>query len=682
MKSQLFKINQLFAQKNKLPVYFVGVKLTETAKAVYLYGRGTTSTKQLGACSICGRALTHPVSIELGVGPECGAHFWDWDRVGGYTKENIARLTKMIEEKVIIDQWFPKSVIKEEHEIEETVQIPENHPKIKPKETTMEETKKAVMAVNNATKEYLIKVNFPYDIETLFQIKGIYGRKYYGEDAVKFWTIPLSVENVESLIGWKFELDVRLKNYLAENKTPTGMALPAKEIKGLKEKLFPFQQRGVDFIESRKGRALIADEMGLGKTVQALAWLQLHPELRPAIIVVPASLKLNWEKEAVKWMYDPKVQILAGTNPIERITGKLVIINYDILHAWVDKLKSIRPKALITDECHYYKSNKTNRTKAVKAIGKGIPHVIALSGTPIVNRPIEMYNAINLVNPNIVPNFTAFTRFYCNAKFNGYGWDYNGASNTEHLHKLLTSSIMLRRLKSEVLSDLPDKTRNYIPMALDNWTQYREAERNFIAFVREMKGTDAAIRASNAAALAEIEGLKQLAVHGKLKQAIEWIDDFLDVGGKLVVFAVHKFVIDALTEHYGNKTAVKIDGSVTMAERNNAVDRFQNDPSTRLFVGNIKAAGVGLTLTAASNVCFLELPWTPGDLAQAEDRCHRIGQKDNVMIHYLLAANTIEEKIARLIDKKRKVLDAVLDGVETDSKSLLSELMEEYEDER
>ena len=213
---------------------------------------------------------------------------------------------------------------------------------------------------------------------------------------------------------------------------------------------------------------------------------------------------------------------------------------------------------------------------------------------------------------------------------------------------------------------------------MDNEKEYQSAERDFISFVQRTKGTDAAERASNAATLAEIEGLKQLAVQGKMKQAIDWIQNFLDSDGKLVVFAVHKFVIDALMTHFGTQLAVKIDGSTPMADRQRAVDVFQHNPECRLFIGNIQAAGIGITLTTASNVVFLELPWQPGALVQAEDRCHRIGQKDSVNIYYLLATDTIEEKIAQLLDRKRKILDAVLDGKETDQESLLSELMNEY----
>ena len=168
-----------------------------------------------------------------------------------------------------------------------------------------------------------------------------------------------------------------------------------------------------------------------------------------------------------------------------------------------------------------------------------------------------------------------------------------------------------------------------------------------------------------------------MAVKGALEQSINWIEDFIEIEGKLVVFATHRFVIDALMDRF-KKAAVKIDGSVTMKNRQRAVDSFQNNPKIKLFVGNIQAAGVGITLTAASNVVFLELPWTPGALVQAIDRVHRMGQKDSVNVYYLFAVDTIMEKIANLIDKKQKILAEVLDGKKPDSDSLLSALMNEY----
>jgi SNF2 family DNA or RNA helicase len=370
---------------------------------------------------------------------------------------------------------------------------------------------------------------------------------------------------------------------------------------------------------------------------------------------------------------------LSGTKPYT-ITGNIVIINYDILYAWVDALQETQPQVLITDEAQLYKNNKAKRTRAIKMLGKNIPHIIALSGTPIVNRPIEMYNALKLIDPTIVPNFWEYAQRYCAARHNGYGWNFNGASNTEELHEKLTNTIMLRRLKKDVLSELPEKIHTMLPMEIDNRKEYTHAENNFIRWIRENQGKEAAERASNAETFTQIEALKQLAAKGKIKQAIEWIENFLDTNGKLVVFTTHKNTINILMEKF-KEVATKVDGSVTGNARQEAVDKFQNDKTCCLFVGNIKAAGVGLTLTAASNVAFLELPWSPGEVERAADRVHRIGQKNAVNIYYLLASNTIDERIARMLDDKRKVLDQVLDGKESAKESLLSTLINEYKKE-
>lgn len=542
---------------------------------------------------------------------------------------------------------------------------------------------KTASVSKNQYGERVIKICFPYDLNEINRIRDVPGRKYHAED--RCWSAPIEISIVQSLKQWGYLLDDDLTLFLQKIKARTE-EITIIGIPKLNGTLYPFQNTGVAFIEAHEGRALIADEMGLGKTVQALAWLQLHPEKRPAIIVVPASLKFNWARETEIWLSNPEVEILSGTSPY-KTTGKILIINYDILPNWVDMFRKRKPKVLIVDECHFFKSNSAKRTKAVKLLAKGIPHIIALSGTPIINRPIEIYNALKIINPDLFPNFFHFTQRYCKARHNGFGWDYSGSSNAEELHEKLIGSVMIRRLKKDVLPDLPDKARSFVPIQLYNRQEYRAAEDNFIAFVRKEKGAEAAARASNAQALAEIEGLKQLAVKGKLPDTIEWIENFLESGEKLVVFATHKFVIDVLMERFSyiDKTrkltdrVVKIDGSVSNFDRQKNVDTFQNNPDCRLFIGNIQAAGVGITLTAASNVAFLELPWTPGALSQAEDRCHRIGTKYPVNVYLLLAKGTIEEKIATLLDKKQKVLDAILDGIETKTASLLRELMKIYE---
>ena len=702
MLAKLYKLKNSFATHNNLLIYFSAVQLFETQKAVYLYGHGTTETTKMGVCCACGRTLTHPVSVELGIGPECGKHFHDWDRIGGYTKENIERLKgAMI--NVIFDHWVPKSMIEETFPTNDIVVVPVDHPMIKRMQETLQvnaETKTENNMVTGNFREgspgndkptrycevidgksnyalQVIKIVFPFKYEDVDRVKTLVERRFISDG--KYWVCKYDLDNAEKLKSWGFRLSTHLETQLKIRDTiPVKIEdVPKIEIPGLQGELFPFQNKGVSFIESKGGRALIADEMGLGKTVQALAYLQLHPELRPAIIVVPASLKLNWMREADKWMQKPECEILSGTTPY-KTHGKILIINYDILTNWVPVLKSKNANVLIMDEIHSIKNSTAKRTKAVKQLAKGIDHVLGLSGTPIVNRPIEAYNALAIINSLALPNFKQFTMRYCGAKHNGFGWDFTGATNTDELHRLLIGSFMIRRKKADVLKDLPDKLKAFVPMQLTNAEEYQQAENDFISYLTHTKGMAAAERASNAETLVRIEALKQLSVRGKIDQVVDWVEAFLEGSDqKLVIFAVHKETIEWLIGAY-YKIAVKVDGSVSMLERQNAVDKFQNDPTCRIFIGNIQAAGVGLTLTASSNVAFIELPWTPGALVQAEDRCHRIGQKDSVTIHYLLATGTIEEKIAHLLDSKRKILDSVLDGEKTAQTSLLTELMKEY----
>jgi SNF2 family DNA or RNA helicase len=516
----------------------------------------------------------------------------------------------------------------------------------------------------------IIIIRFPYNNETLNQVRSIPNRKYHSEN--KCWSCPVNNENVELLKSFGFIFKGELINKLTTNKP-----IPKIDLTGFNIPLYEYQKEGVIAIERRNGRILIADEMGLGKTVETLAWLYIHPELQPVIIITPASVKYNWMREAQKCLNNPSIQILSGSDTNIEIIGKIIIINYDILHSWVHKLRSINPKVLILDECHYIKNNKAKRTKAVKMLSKNKKHIIALSGTPIVNRPIEIFNTIKLIDPDLMSNYWEFGHHYCNAKHNGYGWDFNGSSNTEELHQRLVNSIMIRRLKKDVLKDLPNKTRSFIPIELDNETEYIKAQSDFIAYIRITKGESIARKAEMAETLTKIEVLKQIAVRGKMKQTIQWIEDFIESGQKLVVFGTHRFVIDELMNHFKN-IAVKVDGSVTSLDRQKAVDEFQTNPNILLFIANGQAGGIGLTLTTASNVAIIECPWTPGELEQWINRVHRIGQLEKVTAYFLLAMNTIEEKIAELLDKKRKILDSVLDGKVTKSESLLTELIKSY----
>jgi SWI/SNF-related matrix-associated actin-dependent regulator 1 of chromatin subfamily A len=475
--------------------------------------------------------------------------------------------------------------------------------------------------------------------------------------------------------------------------------------------LYNFQMEGVKFIESKSGRALIADEMGLGKTVQALYWLRKHDEFRPVLIICPASLKLNWEREVERWI-GVKAQILNGTSSTIKIKKEIVIINYDILPYWIEKLKLERFTAVIVDEAHFIKNNSAKRTKAFKRLIKEIPKIVALTGTPIENKPVEIYNIVQAINPMIFPNFIAFAQEFCNAKRNRFGWDFSGSANSKKLNAILKATIMIRRKKEDVLTELPVKNIVKVPVTIDNRQEYDKAEKEFISFLRdrfnkniddevkeELKNfakrnkinisdelTESEIKmllqekfqkVAAAPILSQIEMLKQLVIQGKLNQICLWIDTFLESGEKLVVFCTHRKTVDYLMEKFG-RIAVKVDGSVTTVQRQKAVDKFQNDNSTRLFIGNIKAAGVGITLTAASNAAMIEFPWSPGELSQAADRIHRITQTKQVTIWNIVGDRTIEEKIIDLLRKKEHIINQVIDGKVYKDSNILSELIKSY----
>lgn len=672
MKSRKYSINPKFANQKEIPAAFSAKTLKETDRAIYVYGHGTLHPE--GLCMKCGRTLTHPGSIVLGIGPVC---------LGSWAKRNIV-LDNMSQEEIdslakeqIVDCWIPKSVIRTEQESNEEIIVPKNHKMLNGK-TNMK--REATQVMYKDSGDPAIKITFPFNYNDLANVKSLPGRRFNSEN--KHWIAPLKLESVMQLKEWGFSLDAQLKEVLKKAAINIDTAIDEIfgdenfEVPGLQKPLYPFQKKGVAFIEAKNGRALIADEMGLGKTVQAIGYLQLHPEKRPAVIVCPASLKLNWEKELSEWT-NTTVQILNGTKTDISITSDIIIINYDILNHWLERIIEIKPKILIMDECHYIKNNKAKRTKAVKRLGKHIPSVIGLSGTPIINRPVEIYNALSLIDNTVVPSFWNYVQTYCGAKKTRFGWDFNGATKTDELNEMLTNTIMLRRKKEDVLSDLPAKQLDFIPIELDNEKEYKKVRNDLIDTIDRAKKEQKV----GAAVLNAIEKLKQTAVKGKMKESIKFIRDFIDTGEKLVVFCTHKETINQLMEAFTG-VAVKIDGSVSMHQRDEAVDQFQNNSDIKLFVGNIKAAGVGLTLTASSNVAFLELPWTPGELTQAEDRCHRIGQKNSVNIYHLLATGTIEEWIARKLDEKKKVLDSVLDGQETTQESLIMELINEVHNEK
>lgn len=450
-------------------------------------------------------------------------------------------------------------------------------------------------------------------------------------------------------------------------------------------KPFRHQREDAAALERWGGRGLLAQPPGSGKSLTSLLYAKRSPGARPVVVVCPAGLKWNWQREAARH-FGWQAEVLEGTRPgprSELYRPQVVVVNYEILGPWLPYLKALSPQVLVLDECHYLANRSSQRTRNVKKLAAGVPHVLGLSGTPLTNRPAELWPVLNLLRPDLFPSFGEFAQRYCDPRLRQWGWDFRGATNLEELHRLLTdrrAGLMIRRTKEELLPDLPAKTRTAVPLDLPGpaLKEYRRAAEDFVRWLAKRSGAAKARRAARAEAVTKVGYLKRLAAEGKLPGVLRWCDDWLEEdGGKLIVFAVHKVIVSGLRKHFG-AACVVVDGSASDRERRTAVDQFQGNKRTRVFVGNIRAAGVGLTLTAASTVAFAELGWTPGEHLQAEDRAHRIGQKDNVAAYYLVARSTVEEKLCKLLQGKKGVLDATLDGEDaTDGLDLFDQLVAE-----
>lgn len=455
----------------------------------------------------------------------------------------------------------------------------------------------------------------------------------------------------------------------------------------MKDKLRPFQKQGILWLDEKvNGVGLLADEMGLGKSAQAVSYIYINPELRPVLVICPASIKINWSKEIVKWSGEESL-LLYGKKSSHVANYPWYIINYDILAeetkidtgkynkkgkkiikkvlldtSWIYKLATMRIKAIIIDECQNISGESNIRTKAVVTLKENIHKVklIALSGTPIKNRPKEFFTVLNLIAPKIFKSRYSYYHRYCGAKV-GYGkhWTFDGATKIDELQELI-KPLMLRRLKEDVLKDLPPKQRIIIPLETDKVAlqNYIDATIQFKLWVQDHIDNKLDLQIN-------IDRLKQLAYLAKRNGCIKWLEEYLDSGNKLVIATYHKNTLDDLYNHF-KKISVCIDGSITGEKRQSAVDTFQKDDKIKFIFIQILCAP-GLTLTKANATCTVEFAWAPADHYQLEDRVHRISQEaDSVFAYYLIAPETIEEQIISLIDEKQEVLGKLFDGKEKD----------------
>lgn len=520
-------------------------------------------------------------------------------------------------------------------------------------------------------------------------------------------SVPANIENARKVIR------LCVKHGLKADPGIMGMlgSIPSvTTLPGFRFKLKEFQAEGVAWLESQLGTGLLADEQGTGKTVQVMAYAHKNRRF-PMLVVCPNTLKYNWRNEILAMTGDLyRINIIGKSYSKRQLDRRakrhpnviyskepadgcdIHIINYDILANNAERIESMGIKFMAVDESHKIKNPDARRTRAYtrlstgivdekkpggkyesRKIGPGIPSVVLMSGTPMVNRPKELWTTVRSIG-GWVPEFSTWNRFafrYCSPENNGYGWNFGGASNTPELYRLLRENIMLRRLKKDVLRDLPPKIYRTIPLDFDR----REYDKVEMAFngINWKAGMETIIRMGGNApksdeAIVAIQKLREIAAYSKLGSAVEWIRDYTEEGEKLVVFAHNRLVIDtiriALEEDEAYRGAVgTIYGGVKDEERADAVQAFQADPCMRVMLVGITAGGFGLTLTAARAVAFVQLPWTPGEISQCADRIHRIGQEaDSVTVFNLVAEGTIEEEMADMLISKGQVLDAVLDN--------------------
>lgn len=548
-----------------------------------------------------------------------------------------------------------------------------------------------IVEVNNG-----YEVSFQYKPWLVAAIKQIPGTKFIG--AKKIWFVPAG--SGPALLNWsknfgtakvsnKQTIEISEIEPLPELTVPIPEYIynREKKAKGEPYEVMPYQKTGTAY-NLIHNRVIVGDQPGLGKTVQAILTTILGGA-KCILVICPATLRENWKREWKSWT-DKESMILRdsvkSTWPTYYKVGmcNVFICNYESLKKYFvaeinqpvgpdGKLKPLRLNhvkfrdtinlfdAVIIDEVHRCKDGSTQASKFCMGISKGKEWVLALTGTPVVNKPIDLIPQLYIIEKlNAFGGYKGFVDRYCQGKAQ--------ASNLKELNFLMHKHCFYRREKKEVLKDLPDKMRNIFRCDIETRTEYNKAENDLANYLKEnLQKTDAEITKSmRGEVMVMIQILKKISARGKINEVIEHVREVVEAGEKIVVFAWHKEIVHELQKALPG--SVTIVGDDSMDQRQRAVDSFQNDPKVQVIICNIKSGGVGITLTASSRVAFIELPWHPADAEQCEDRCHRIGQKDSVQCTYFLGHETIDEYIYDIIERKRKIVNQVTgaeDEVET-----------------
>jgi SWI/SNF-related matrix-associated actin-dependent regulator 1 of chromatin subfamily A len=429
-------------------------------------------------------------------------------------------------------------------------------------------------------------------------------------------------------------------------------------------------------VENKK--FILADSMGLGKTTSAII-ASIESNSKKILIICPATLKINWKREIENYS-DKSVYIAEGKNFSS--DADYVIINYDIIKNFHDPKKKTDSQIInsnfdlvIVDEAHYIKNGSAQRTKLINDIVKKVDRLWLLSGTPMTSRPMDYFNLLSLVDSPVAKNWMAYAIRYCSGyQFNAGGrkiWNVTGSSNLEELRDR-TSGTILRRLKEDVL-DLPDKIITPVYLRLQS-KNYEEVMGEYYDWYDKNPNESKSLTVQ----FTKLTKVRQIIADEKINQTIELAENIIDQGKKVIIFCNFTDSLNKIADHFG-KISVKLNGSMSNPNRQHSVDEFQNNEKVKVFVSNLKAGGVGITLTAAEAVIFNDISFVPSDMAQGEDRAYRYGQKSNVLVYYPIFENSVEAIIYDIVNAKKQVIATVM-GDNQDSGDAAEEIMKKIND--
>ncbi len=428
----------------------------------------------------------------------------------------------------------------------------------------------------------------------------------------------------------------------------------------LAEGLYPHQVEGVAFLLARRG-AILADDMGLGKTRQAIVALREAAPAGPYLVVCPASVKVNWRREIEAVAPGAEVHVVGA--PAPKGFDGWVVVNYDVLGRHLEWLRAAGFRGLVFDEAHYLKNHTSQRSRYASALVHvpSRPVTYLLTGTPLTNRPRDLFPLLQLVGHPLGRSFFTFARRYCAATHNGYGLVTDGASRLDEL-ALQLKGVLLRRTKDEVL-DLPPKVRTFLDVEVAAGTAARETAKLVEHLLGNPGERGDRSRPGDARArlLALFTRVRHALAKAKVKATIDFVSGAVAQGEKVLVFSGFDAPLQALAKKLGDACVV-LTGKTPARKRQRLVDAFQTDPSVTVFAANIQAGGVGLNLTAARQVVFNDLDWVPANHWQAEDRAYRIGQTGSVHVAYMTAPETLDVFVKNVLEVKAALVDAVVDG--------------------